>query len=1068
MENKAQGLYGGRAEGAAPGIRSFIAGLAACVQPVSARRIALAFTLVAFFAAGSVLEAATRTWTSTSSQAWGTSGNWSGGTPGSSDIALFNGINPSGNQVGFNGKNGGSITVGAISLSSTSGNITIGNSANNGAGGAGFIILDGATVNSVANTILSNATTSPSTLTIQDTAAGGTFTTNVQLGGTANVIQVTTGNSIVISCVITEVTAGSNITLQGGGTLTLTAANTYTGVTTISSGTLSTNLLANGGTASGLGSSGTANTNLILNGGVLQYTGAAVSTNRLFSTGTAGGTIDASGAGALNLTGTGAMGFAGQTGARTLTLTGTNTGANTLAMSIRDDTGATALLKSGSGTWVLSGSNSYTGLTTIQGGTLQLSTTTASNIAGSTKIVVGDTASHSSAILDVTTVTNAGGFHVVSGQTLSGYGTVKAGTGKTVTVDSGAHWATGGSVGSNAVTGNLTLLGVDDVELGTPGASHASPGTGDQTSVSGTLTLGGNLNLIDNAGANGQGSAGAGSYKIFTQSGAAVGSFASVTDPGSGLHAKVDTGTGGSVFVDVYRLATTGTLPSLVNLGNVHLSGTFGTSALSIQNTASGDGFSEGLNASGGSLTGAASTSGSITNLGGGLTGMNVLVGLGGSANTSTAGAKTGTVLISLASNGSISTHGNTSLTGQTVTVTGFVYSGQGIWNTNGGGNWSDSAKWQTDGGVPGLDAGFVNTDSATFGTVVGSGTAMINLNGASPSLAGVVFNNAGGSYLVAQNSGSSPLRLNNGAGAATITGSNGTHAISAPVELDSDLLVTVVNSADTLTLSGSVSQSGGARSLVKTGSGTLQMTGVSTYTGTTSVQAGTLVVSGSLSGTTGISTAKFATLFFSGAANSSALVSVSGTLGAQGVLGTINAASGGRITLARHDSTATGSLSAGGLTLQSGATLAMRIGSTTAGTGYDQITVTGGVSLAGDLEGSLLNGFTPAHATFSAGHVNLDGSVFYLVIGATGVTGGFSNVQTGNVYTGNYGTITINNQQFAVSYTANAGLGLFDTTVQGGAGHDIAIMALPEPDVIGSIVLGSAFLIGVRRRRLR
>ena len=67
------------------------------------------------------------------------------------------------------------------------------------------------------------------------------------------------------------------------------------------------------------------------------------------------------------------------------------------------------------------------------------------------------------------------------------------------------------------------------------------------------------MNPIDNAGANSQGSAGGGSYKIFTQSGIASGSFSSINAIGSGdstLHPVVDTSVSGSTYLNVYRLAS--------------------------------------------------------------------------------------------------------------------------------------------------------------------------------------------------------------------------------------------------------------------------------------------------------------------------------------------------------------------------------------------------------------------------------------------------------------------------------------------------------------------------------
>ncbi|HMO86376.1 MAG TPA: autotransporter-associated beta strand repeat-containing protein, partial [Lacipirellulaceae bacterium] len=65
--------------------------------------------------------------------------------------------------------------------------------------------------------------------------------------------------------------------------------------------------LANGGSASGIGSAASDASNLVIQGGTLKYVGGATSTNRLFTVGTSGATIDASGSGAVNFTNTGAV-----------------------------------------------------------------------------------------------------------------------------------------------------------------------------------------------------------------------------------------------------------------------------------------------------------------------------------------------------------------------------------------------------------------------------------------------------------------------------------------------------------------------------------------------------------------------------------------------------------------------------------------------------------------------------------------------------------------------------------------------------------------------------------------
>ena len=67
----------------------------------------------------------------------------------------------------------------------------------------------------------------------------------------------------------------------------------------------------------------------MLNGGTLQYTGGTTTTDHLFTLGTSGGTLDASGTGAVTFSNTGTTAFTGS-GSRTLTLAGNNTGNNTL------------------------------------------------------------------------------------------------------------------------------------------------------------------------------------------------------------------------------------------------------------------------------------------------------------------------------------------------------------------------------------------------------------------------------------------------------------------------------------------------------------------------------------------------------------------------------------------------------------------------------------------------------------------------------------------------------------------------------------------------------------------
>jgi fibronectin-binding autotransporter adhesin len=236
--------------------------------------------------------------------------------------------------------------------------------------------------------------------------------------------------------------AGSAALIKGGsGTVTLSGgANTYTGVTTVSGGTLSVGVLDNSGSASDIGAAGSSAANLVLNGGTLQYTGAGASINRLFTIGTAGGTIEASGAAALSLTNTSSLGYSGN-GPRGLTLTGTTTDANTLAAPLVNNGGATTLTKSGTGTWVLSGANTYSGATTIAGGTLQIGAGGASGALGTGGIV-------NNAILD---------FNRTSSLTVS---SVISGTGSVINDGSGTVILTANNTYSGGTTINAGTLQV--------------------------------------------------------------------------------------------------------------------------------------------------------------------------------------------------------------------------------------------------------------------------------------------------------------------------------------------------------------------------------------------------------------------------------------------------------------------------------------------------------------------------------------------------------------------------------------------------------------------------------
>ena len=184
------------------------------------------------------------------------------------------------------------------------------------------------------------------------------------------------------------------------------------------------------------------------------------------------------------------------------------------------------------------------------------------------------------------------------------------------------------------------------------------------------------------------------------------------------------------------------------------------------------------------------------------------------------------------------------------VTYDASVFSGSAVWNKTGSGSWgqSASANW-TDTvtaamhAAPGtFGAGFSATDTAVF-NAAGNGT--VALDGVSPSLAAISFN--GGSHTIVQGTGG-VLTLKNTHGAATITDSGGSQNITAPVVLSSDVIATVTQAADTLTLSGGID--GAGKTLTKEGAGVLTLSGVQGYA-MLDVEAGTTNVNGSFTGGT-------------------------------------------------------------------------------------------------------------------------------------------------------------------------------------------------------------------------
>ena len=331
----------------------------------------------------------------------------SGGSAASTDtINLGDGATFTG---GSNIATGGTSGVLALpSMTRTSGTLTVN--------------FDGGTLRATGS---STAFLGTAAVSVQD--AGGIIDNN---GKTISLVPVLAHGGV-------SATDGGLI-FKGAGTTTLSGANKYTGPTVVTAGTLKAGV-ATVGTTSGAFGVGSAVT--VSGGATLDLDGFTETIGSLADNAGSGGTITSSTAGAITLT------------------VGSNNSNTSFAGTIQNGSGTISVTKVGTGSLTLGGADTYTGTTTVNGGTLLVTNTTGS-------------------------ATGTGPVSLASG-ILGGTGTVTS----TVTVEPGSTLAPGVAGVGALGTGTLIFQGGSTLALTISGSSTNSLNvTGDV--LLGTATLG--------------------------------------------------------------------------------------------------------------------------------------------------------------------------------------------------------------------------------------------------------------------------------------------------------------------------------------------------------------------------------------------------------------------------------------------------------------------------------------------------------------------------------------------------------------------------------------------------
>ncbi len=690
------------------------------------------------------------------------------------------------------------------------------------------------------------------------TLASNNLARTIALGGT------NTGNNTLAGSIGNAGTGVTTLAKNDSGTWVLTGNHSYTGSTNINGGTL---FVGGGGTTGSItsalvnnfGTLGFNRSDLLAYGGQIVGTGslrqAGTGTTVLTGTNTytGGTTIDA---------GTLQLGNGGTTGS----IVG-NVVDNGVLVFNRSDlvnfagtiSGSGTVRQIGAGTTVLAGINSYAGGTSILGGTLQVSAdanlgaaaggltfangtlrTTASfasarnsSLTGAGTILTdagtnfalgglisgaGSLTKSGAGILTLSgnnsyagaTNVNAGTLRingnqsaatglvtVASGATLGGDGTI----GGSVNVLNGGILAPGNSPGTLNINGDLTLAGgsVLNFEFGEAGVAGGA--LNDLVNVGGNLTLDGTINVTASSG----GYFGGGIYRVFNYGGTLIDNGLTLGSMPAGSNVTVQTSVAGQV--------------NLINSEGLALSFWDGGIGPKFDNVVNGGSGSWHLGGADNNWTGAdgavnaAFADGTFA----------IFAGAPGTVTIDNSGGAVTTAGMQFAANGYVVNGAPLTLVGpeSIVRVGDGTAAGAGFTTTIGANLIGASQLVKTDGGTLVL----TGANSYTGGTRIEGGVISV----ANDSFLGV-----GGAITL-------------DGGTLRMTGANSVNQHSYILGANGGA-IDVANAATSNGIGDAMTGTGG---FTKLGAGSLALSGENTYTGGTTIAAGTLQIGG-LSGTTG------------------------------------------------------------------------------------------------------------------------------------------------------------------------------------------------------------------------